>query len=200
MAEECGGESSAALTTFREPCRVEGKKTIAFEIAAQCGNEPADWILFPTGGGTGIVAIWKAYNELEQLGWLEGSKPRLALVQSSGCAPLVRAFERGADTAEPWPDPETCACGIRVPASRADRLILLALRASGGTAVAVPDEEIMRAVGEIASGEGILPAPEGAAAWAGCRSLIRSGMIDPSSKIIIVNTAGGARYRFLLDR
>ena len=192
-------ERAAVLSTFREPCRVEGKKTIAFEIAAQCGRESPDWILFPTGGGTGIVAIWKAYEELESLGWLEGAKPRLAVVQSTGCAPLVRAFRCGAECAEPFDNPVTVASGIRVPATRADRLILRALRESGGAAVAVPDEEIMRAVGEIASSEGIFPSPEGAAAWAGCKALVSEGTIDPSSRIIVINTAGGARYRFLLD-
>lgn len=199
MEQEPHLERAAVLSTFREPCRVEGKKTIAFEIAAQCGSDAPDWILFPTGGGTGIVAIWKAYNELGSLGWLEGAKPRLAVVQSSGCAPLVRAFERGADRAERFENPVTVASGIRVPSSRADRLILSALRESGGTAVAVPDGEIVRAVGEIAASEGIFPAPEGAAAWAGCKALVRQGTIDPSSRIIVVNTAGGARYRFLLD-
>lgn len=199
MAEEPDLERDGVLSTFREPCRVEGKKTIAFEIAAQCGRAAPDWILFPTGGGTGIVAIWKAYGELETLGWLDGAKPRLAVVQSAGCAPLVRAFAAGAERAEPCADPVTVAAGIRVPASRADRLILRALRESGGAAVAVPDAEIMAAVGEIASSEGIFPAPEGAAAWAGCKALVRSGTIDPSSRIVVVNTAGGARYRFLLD-
>jgi threonine synthase len=199
MSEEPIGERSAVLTTFREPCRVEGKKTVAFEIVTQCGPHAPDWILFPTGGGTGIVAIWKAYGELESLGWLEGPKPHLAVVQASGCAPLVRAFESGADSAEPCPDPVTVASGIRVPASRADRLILQALRESGGAAVAVPDEDIIAAVGEISANEGIFPSPEGAATWAGLRALIKAGTIDPASRIIIVNTAGGERYRFLLD-
>ncbi len=200
MSEEPLGEHAAVLTTFREPCRVEGKKTIAFEIAAQCGPHTPDWILFPTGGGTGIVAIWKAYGELESLGWLEGPKPHLAVVQASGCAPLVRAFESDADSAEPCPDPVTVASGIRVPASRADRLILHALRESGGAAVAVTDEEIIAAVGEISATEGIFPSPEGAATWAGLGALVEKGTIDPASRIIIVNTAGGERYRFLLDR
>ncbi len=200
MSEEPLGEHSAVLTTFREPCRVEGKKTIAFEITAQCGQHSPDWILFPTGGGTGIVAIWKAYEELESLGWLEGPKPRLAVIQASGCAPLVRAFEKGTDCAEPCPDPVTVASGIRVPSSRADRLVLRALRESGGAAVAVPDEEIIAAVVEISASEGIFPSPEGAATWAGLRALVTAGTIDPASRIIIVNTAGGERYRFLLDR
>lgn len=200
MSEEPIDEHSVVLTTFREPCRVEGKKTIAFEIVAQCGQNAPDWILFPTGGGTGIVAIWKAYEELESLGWLKGPKPHLAVVQASGCAPLVRAFESGADGAEPCPDPVTVASGIRVPASRADRLILRAIRESDGAAVAVPDEEIIAAVGEISVNEGIFPSPEGAATWAGLKALVRAGTIDPASRIIIVNTAGGERYRFLLDR
>ncbi len=200
MDEVAGDDRTGVVTTFREPCRVEGKKTIAFEIAGDLGDDSPDWILFPTGGGTGIVAIWKAYGELEELGWLEGRKPRLAVVQSSGCAPLVRAFEGGEEAAETWDGPETVATGIRVPGTRADRLILGALRESEGTAVAVSDDEIINAVGEISGFEGIFPSPEGAATWAGLKALVRDGRIDPASKIVLVNTAGGARYPFLLDR
>ena len=200
MDEEIGDDRSGLLTTFREPCRVEGKKTMAFEIEAQFQGESPDWILFPTGGGTGIVAIWKVYGELENLGWLRCSqKPHLAVIQSSGCAPLVQAFESGRETAEPWQNPQTLASGIRVPASRADRLILRALRESNGAAVAVPDQEIIASVKEIAAAEGMFPSPEGAAVWAGLKELVRSKKIDPSSRIVIFNTAGGARYRFLLN-
>jgi threonine synthase len=199
MAAEQGEASSVNLTTFREPCRVEGKKTIAFELAAQLGEGTPDWIIFPTGGGTGIVALWKAYGELEELGWLDGPKPRLAVVQSAGCAPLVKAFEQSRDRAETWEDPVTIASGIRVPGSRADHLILSALYESGGSAVAVPDSAILAAVSEIAAAEGVFPAPEGAATWAGCRALVENGTIDPSQRIVLVNTAGGSRYRFLLD-
>jgi threonine synthase len=198
MEEEFRGERICVVNTFREPCRVEGKKTIAYELEAQ--SDTPHWILFPTGGGTGIVALWKAYRELDELGWLRGPKPRLAVVQSAGCAPIVRAFERGDERVEPWEEPDTIASGIRVPASRADRLILTALRESSGTAVAVPDTAIMAAVGEIAAAEGIFPSPEGAATWAGLKALVERGVIDPAQRIVIVNTAGGSRYRFLYER
>jgi threonine synthase len=199
MEEFLDGDCAGRLSTFREPCRVEGKKTMAFEVEGRFGGEGPEWILFPTGGGTGIVAIWKAYEELEELGWLRGPKPRLAAVQSTGCAPIVRAFLTGAERAEPWADPQTAASGIRVPASRADELILKALRESGGAAVAVPDEEIISAVWEIASAEGIFPSPEGAAAWAGLKILVHDGTIRHDAKILVFVTAGGARYRFLFD-
>jgi threonine synthase len=201
MDEEAAVDRVGIVATFREPCRVEGKKTIAFEIEGDLEGGSPDWIIFPTGGGTGIVAIWKAYGELEGLGWLRArKKPRLAVVQSSGCAPLVRAFEDGTDTADRWEGPETIATGIRVPATRADRLILAALRESDGAAVAVDDDEIIDAVGEVAALTGIFPSPEGAATWAGLKELVRIGRIDPASQIVLVNTAGGARYPFLYDR
>ena len=198
MSKVIGSDRSGLVATFREPCRVEGKKTIAFELEADIGS--IDWILFPTGGGTGIVALWKAYGELEELGWLRGAKPRLAAVQSSGCAPLVRAFERGEEACSDWDSPRTLACGICVPATRADRLILCALRESGGAAVSVSDDEILQAVEDISSRTGIFPSPEGAATWAGLLRLVGEGRINPSDRIVLVNTAGGARYRFLLGR
>ncbi|HEY5133424.1 MAG TPA: threonine synthase [Candidatus Krumholzibacteriaceae bacterium] len=190
------GDRTGVVSTFREPCRVEGKKTMAFEIEEEI--EP-DWIIFPTGGGTGIVAFWKAYRELEALGVLRRPMPRLAVVQAAGCAPLVKAFGEGRDRAEPWKDPVTVASGIRVPSSRADMLILRSLRESGGAVVAVTDGEIIAAVKEIAVALGVFPSPEGAATWAGLKRLVRTEIVSPSARIVIVNTAGGARYRFLLD-
>ncbi len=190
------GDRTGIVSTFREPCRVEGKKTIVFEIEDEI--EP-DWIVFPTGGGTGIVAFWKAYRELEALGRLRRPMPRLVAVQAEGCAPLVKAFAEGAERAVPWNDPVTIASGIRVPSSRADALILRSLRESGGTAVSVADAEIIDAVGEIARATGIFASPEGAATWAGLKRLVRENTVSPSARIVIVNTAGGARYRFLLD-
>jgi threonine synthase len=190
-------DRTGVVSTFREPCRVEGKKTIAFELEDEI--EP-EWIVFPTGGGTGIVALWKAYRELEAVGALRRSMPRLALVQASGCAPLVKAFGEGADRAEPWENPSTIASGIRVPSTRADKLILRALRESAGTAVSVADDEIIMAVKEIAGTLGVFPSPEGAAAWAGLKRLVRTETVSPSARIVMVNTAGGARYRFLLER
>lgn len=194
-----GGDRRGLMATFREPGRVEGKKTIAFEIEADGEGEAVDWIVFPTGGGTGIVAIWKAYRELDELGWLGHRRPALAVVQSTGCAPIVRAFERGDEKVVPWDDPSTCASGICVPSSRADRLILEALRESGGAAVAVSDEQIIEAVAEISRLAGVFPSPEGAATWAGLKGLVSRGTINPAGRIVLVNTAGGARYRFLFD-
>jgi threonine synthase len=198
MEEVIGRGTAGLVATFREPCRVEGKKAIAFELEAEVAG--IDWIVFPTGGGTGIVSLWKAYGEMEQLGWLRGRKPRLVAVQSSGCSPLVRAFDEGAETFETWEKPRTLASGICVPATRADRLILDALRESGGAAVAVTDDEILGAVERISACEGILPSPEGAATWAGLVELVGRGVINPSDRIVLVNTAGGARYRILLER
>lgn len=199
MEEDLEGSDGIVLSTFREPCRVEGKKTIAYELEAQLGHKSPDWIIFPTGGGTGIVAIWKAYRELEQLGWLKGKRPAMVVVQSSGCAPVVKAFENGEDIVKPWGSPETIAAGIRVPGSRADRQILEALRDTAGVAVAVEDQEIMRAAGEMTTLTGLFPSPEGAATLAGLRSLIRSGTIDRSESVVLVNTAGWSRYRFMID-
>jgi len=197
MEEESESGMRFAVNTFREPCRVEGKKTMAFEIERQSGGKTPDWILFPTGGGTGIVALWKAYSELAELGWLDARPPRLAAVQSTGCAPVVKAFETGSEEVIPWDDPDTIASGIRVPSSRADSLILRALRESGGTAVAVSDDSILDAVREVSLHAGVFPSPEGAATWAGLKHLVESGEIDGSSRIVMVITAGGSRYRFL---
>lgn len=198
LEEDINDDRVIVLSTFREPCRVEGKKTIAFEIESGFAGDSPDWILFPTGGGTGIVAIWKAYRELELLGWLRGARPRIAVVQSTGCAPVVRAFEKGEETIEPWTAPETAAAGIRVSSSRADRQIMKALRETEGTAVAVSEESIIDAVSEMARTTGVFPSPEGAASWAGLKSLVDSGIIERESKVVIVNTAGWSRYRFLL--
>lgn len=196
LDERVGADRSGVVSTFREPCRVEGKKTIAFEIAEQLHP---DWIVFPTGGGTGIVAIWKAYRELMELGLIDDTMPRLALVQAQTCAPLASAWERGEDRAIPWSEPETIASGIRVPSSRADRLVLAAVRESCGASVTVSDEEIVDAVRLLARTTGIFASPEGGAALAGLKKLIEKGYVSSASTVVVVNTAGGARYRFLLD-
>lgn len=198
--EEDGlGEGEHLIGTFREPCRVEGKKTMAFELEDQLGGRRADWIVFPTGGGTGVVALWKAYRELGELGWLAGPPPRIAAVQAAGCAPVVRAFERGDERMQPWPDPETIAPGIRVPASRADRQILRAIAETGGTAVAVGDDAILEAARSMARLAGVLPSPEGAAGLAGLAELVARGTIGPGDRAVVVNTAGWSRYRSMLE-
>lgn len=199
MAEECAGEKNFFLSTFREPCRVEGKKTIAFEIEDQLDGESPDMILFPTGGGTGIVAIWKAYLELEGLGWLKGKRPAMVVVQSSGCSPVVKAFEEGEEDVVAWQNARTLASGIRVPGTRAGRQMMEALRDTGGSAVAVSDEKIIESAGMMAAFSGIFPSPEGAATLAGLRKLIDSGAAGSDTRVVIVNTAGWSRYRFMLD-
>lgn len=193
------GEDSARhgwldVSTFKEPYRCEGKKTMGLELAESFGWELPEVVVYPTGGGTGLVGMWKAFSELEALGWIGPKRPRMVSVQASGCAPVVRAFHAGAERAEFWDHAETIAAGLRVPAAFADRLILRALRESGGTAVAVSDEEIVSAQQEIARLEGIFSAPEGAATWAGLKQLQAQGWVSPDERIVLFNTGSGLKY------
>ncbi|MBI4202906.1 MAG: threonine synthase [Chloroflexi bacterium] len=183
------------VSTLQEPYRVEGKKTLGYELAEQLGWRTPDVIVYPTGGGTGIVGIWKAFQEMVELGWLEQATTRMVVVQAEGCAPIVRAFHQGAYLAEPWVGAHTIAAGIRVPSAIGDYLILQALRESGGAAVAVSDQDILREIQTMASTEGIFPCPEGAATLAGLRRLLKEGAIDPSGTIVLMNT--GAAYKYL---
>src|SRR5262245_17162826 len=155
------GENWYDVSTLREPWRVEGKKTMGYEIAEQMGFRLPDVIVYPTGGGTGLIGMWKAFEEMETLGWIGGERPRMVVVQATGCAPIVRAFETKKETAEPWRDPATVASGLRVPASLGDRLMLDALGRSRGTAVAVEDREMIECAGLLATREGIDACPEG---------------------------------------
>jgi threonine synthase len=173
------------ISTFKEPYRCEGKKTLGYELAEAFGWELPDMILYPTGGGTGLVGMWKAFEELEALGWIGPKRPRMVSVQAEGCAPVVQAFQRGAERTEAWPNARTIAAGLRVPNAFADRLILRALRASGGTAVAVPDEEILSARTELARTEGLLTCPEGAATLAGLRRLLTDGWLQKNETIVL---------------
>ena len=185
------------LSTLKEPYRVEGKKTMGFELAEAGGWGDAwcpDVIVYPTGGGTGIVGMWKAFAELEQLGWIGERRPRMVVVQSTGCAPIVRAFENGAEHAEPWADARTLAAGIRVPAAIGDYLILGAVRQSGGTAVAVSDHEIVAAQRTMGRLTGIYPAPEGAATFAAVRHLGSSGFLSGDERVVLFNTGTGLKY------
>src|SRR5207253_7875537 len=169
------------LNTLKEPYRQEGKKTLGIELAEQGGwgdDCLPDVIVFPTGGGTGIVGMWKAFAELGELGWIGRKRPKMVVVQSTGCAPLVRAFEQGADHAEPWKDAATIAAGIRVPSAIGDYLVLNAIRESGGTAVAVTDDEIRAGQIEMARQTGIYTCPEGAATWAALKGLRQSGFLS----------------------
>ncbi|HII39634.1 MAG TPA: threonine synthase [Thermoplasmata archaeon] len=178
------------VATLREPYRVEGKKTMLLEIWEDLGGMP-DWILFPTGGGTGVAGIWKALGELRELGWYEGAWPRIGLVQAEGCAPLVRAWTQGRESAEPWTNPTTAAAGLRVPATLADRIVLRAIRETRGACVAVSEDEMAVAAANLAALEGLSACLEGAATLAGLRRLHDEGVIRPEDRVVLVNTGVG---------
>jgi threonine synthase len=182
------------VATFKEPFRLEGKKTLGYEIAEQLGWVLPDVILYPTGGGTGLVGMHQAFAELRALGWVEGPDPRLVAVQVAGCAPVVRAFESGAERAEPWADARTVASGLRVPSPFADTLILRALRASGGTAVAVSEEEMLDGMADLARDEGVFACPEGGATVAAWRQLRASGEIRARERVVLFDTGSGLKY------
>jgi threonine synthase len=185
------------LATLKEPYRQEGKKTIGFELAEQRGwgvDALPDVIIFPTGGGTGIVGMWKAFDELGALGWIGPERPKMVVVQAAGCAPLVRAFEQGADQAEPWPNASTIAAGIRVPSAIGDYLVLQAIRESWGTAIAVTDSDIQNAQLEIASDVGIYTGPEGAATWAALKTLRQNGFLTGDEDVVLFSTSIGTKY------
>lgn len=185
-------------STLREPYRIEGKKTMGLELAEQFGWELPDAIFYPTGGGTGLIGMWKAFEELEAIGWLSAGirRPRMIAVQSEECAPIVRAFDRGDEFAEPWDDPEafTVAAGIRVPAAVGDFLILRAVRESGGWAAAVSETAILEARRTVARTEGIILCPEGAATVAAYQGALEAGRIDPSDRVVLFNCASGLKY------
>jgi threonine synthase len=183
------------LSTLREPYRLEGKKTMGYELAEQFDWDLPDVVVYPTGGGTGLIGMWKAFEELEQLGLVAaGRRPRMVVVQAAGCAPIVRAFEEGAQRAARWEDPHTYASGLRVPAAVGDSLILQALRESNGIALAVSDEEMARAQLEMARGEGIFAAPEGGATLAAAHKLVARGWIEPGDRVVLFNTGTGLKY------
>ena len=192
------------LSTFKEPFRLEGKKTLGYEIAEQGGWRVPDVIFYPTGGGTGLVGMWRAFRELAELGWTDGQMPRLVAVQPTGCAPVVRAFAAGEESARPGVDARTSALGLRVPSPFADRLILRALRESGGAAVAVGEEELLDGMAELAALEGLFACPEGGATVAALRQLRASGEVDAGERVVIFNTGSGLKYleawRLALER
>ena len=181
------------LSTLQEPYRAEGKKTMGYEIAEQCGWTFPDAIIYPTGGGTGVVGIWKAIEELEALGWTDGKRPRFFCVQAEGCQPIVRAFQRGDRHAEPWENAHTVAHGMRVPSAIADYLILNVLRESDGGAIAVSDDDLLDHMRLIARAEGIVVGPEGGAIAAAVRRLIASGDLSPDEHILLLNTGSGLK-------
>jgi len=183
------------MTTMKEPYRVEGKKTMGYEIVEDLDWVVPDVVIYPTGGGTGLLGIWKGIAELKEVGLLKEEKsPRMVTVQSSGCAPVVKAFHEGREVVEAWPNPKTIAAGIRVPKPYADYLILKVLRESGGTALAVEDDEIVTAVKELSRTEGLLPCPEGAATLVALHKLVDQGLIDKDEVIVLVNTGSGLKY------
>ena len=185
------------VSTLKEPYRIEGKKTMGYELAEQLDWELPDVIIYPTGGGTGMVGMWKAFDEMEQMGLIGPKRPRMVTVQSTGCAPIVRAFEQGVEFAELWQGAKTVADGLRVPIAIGDFLILRAIRQSGGTALAVPDEEMLRYARVMGSQTGIFPAPEGAATLAAQIRLLAQGWIKPDEKVVLFNTGSGLKYAHL---
>lgn len=182
------------VSTLKEPYRAEGKKTMGLELAAQFGWRLPDAIIYPTGGGTGIIGMWKAFDELEQLGWIGSARPKMISVQAAGCAPIVKAFTEGELTALPWQNAQTIADGLRVPAPFADYLILNILRESRGTALTVSDDEIRAAVHDLARGQGMFVAPEGAATYAAFKHLAASGFLQPQERVVLFNTGTGLKY------
>jgi threonine synthase len=195
-ARAYAAESGAVdLSTLREPYRIEGKKTLGLELALQLGWTLPDAIIYPAGGGTGLIGMWKAFAELRQAGWVHGGLPRMYAVQSTGCAPLVRAFDTGAEQCDPWEEPWTVASGLRVPAPLGGRLMLQALRESGGGAVAVDDADL-EAEARLATTEtGVDFSPEGGAALAGARALVARGTLAPTDRVVAFNTGAGWLYR-----
>ena len=183
------------ISTLKEPFRVEGKKTMGYELVEQLDWEYPDAVFYPTGGGVGLIGMWKAFEELEQLGWVKpGKRPRMFAIQSSGCAPVVRAFNDGASASQMWQNPETAASGLRVPKAYGDYIILDILRASDGMAVEVSDEDIFASLKDWAANEGIFLSPEGAAATAAYEHLLKSGVLDASDRVVLFNTGAGLKY------
>ena len=202
LITDCGAEIARRkadegwfdMSTLKEPYRIEGKKTLGYELAEQLDWKLPDVILYPTGGGTGLIGMWKAFDEMEALGWIDQKRPRMFSVQASGCAPIVRAFEAGEKFAAEFPNAHTIASGLRVPKAIGDFLILKILRQSNGGAVAVDDQEIVRVVRDVGSTEGLFVAPEGAACFAALKSLRRAGKIDIGERVVIFNTGSGIKY------
>ncbi len=182
------------VSTLQEPYRVEGKKTMGYEIAEQSDWELPDAIIYPTGGGTGIVGMWKAFAEMEEMGWIGPKRPKMYAVQAEGCAPIVRAFREGAEFAEPWENAQTMAAGIRVPGAIGDYLILGAIRESGGGALTVTDDEMKYYMSLVASLEGMFICPEGAATAVALNKLLVAGDLSPDENILLLNTGSGLKY------
>ena len=182
------------VSTLKEPYRIEGKKTMGYEVAEQLGWQLPDVLFYPAGGGVGMIGMWKAFDEMEELGWIGPKRPKMICVQSAGCQPVVRAFEQGEARSQFWENAQTVASGLRVPKPLGDFLILEAVRKSGGTAIAVTDEEMLDAGVELATCEGMFAAPEGGACIAALRKLLAQGFLKPEERIVIYNTGAGLKY------
>jgi threonine synthase len=182
------------VSTLKEPYRIEGKKTMAYELGEQLGWTFPDWIIYPTGGGTGMVGMWKAFEEMERLGWKSDRRPKMVSVQAENCAPIVRAFDEGAERSEMWRNASTIADGLRVPKAVGDFLVLRAVRESGGTALAVSDAEMVTGMRELGRREGISAAPEGGAALHAVKVLARDGRIKSTDTVVVFNTGGALKY------
>ncbi len=194
VAEHKNGEGWYDVSTLKEPYRIEGKKTMAYELWEQLDGKLPSVIVYPTGGGVGLIGMWKAFDEMEALGWIGPGRPRMVSVQAAGCAPIVEAFDKGGESAEFWENAATIASGLRVPQPLGDYLILSALRASLGTALAVRDAEMLAAGKELAALEGIFAAPEGAATVVAARRLVEEKWVEPNETIVLFNTGSGYKY------
>ena len=195
VAERKEMEGWFDVSTLKEPFRIEGKKTMGYELVEQLGWEYPDAVFYPTGGGVGLIGMWKAFGELEELGWVRpGKRPRMIAVQSAGCAPVVRAFEKHEKVSEMWKDAATFASGLRVPKPYGDYIMLGILRESGGVAIALPDEQILASLQDWAQNEGTFLCPEGAAATAAYDHLLKTGYLKPFDRVIIFNTGAGLKY------
>ena len=194
VAERKDAEGWFDVSTLKEPYRIEGKKTMGYEVAEQLGWTLPDAIFYPAGGGVGLIGMWKAFAEMEALGWISGKRPKMIAVQAEGCQPVVRAFERGESKSGFWENAHTVAAGLRVPKPLGDALMLDAIRQSGGTAIAVSDQELLDASLELGAQEGIFAAPEGGATVAALKKLLHSGFLKPEEKIVLFNTGSGLKY------
>jgi threonine synthase len=201
MAAEKGGPLGwYDVSTLKEPYRIEGKKTMAYELAEQMDWQWPDWIVYPTGGGTGMVGMWKAFEEIERIGWVRpGRRPRMVSVQAENCAPIVRAFQQGTEKAQPWEGASTIADGLRVPRAIGDFLILRAVRESGGTALAVTDRAMVDGMLAVGKCEGVSAAPEGGAAFVAIRRLVADGTIKADESVVLFNTGGALKYLDVLS-
>src|SRR5256714_11731737 len=202
LITDCGAEVARRkdkegwfdLSTLKEPYRIEGKKTLGYELAEQLNWELPDVILYPTGGGTGLIGMWKAFDEMEALGWIGSQRPRMFSVQASGCAPIVRAFEAGEKFAAEFPNAQTIASGLRVPKAVGDFIMLNILRTSNGGAITVQDEEMIGTTRGVSAGERVFGSPEGAACFVAARKLLGTGKITADERVVIFNTGSGIKY------